>query len=543
MSECHPLLNGIEAICNQYRTRPDRAGVFGLIYECLRNNWNRRPIRRFPSNANWELRTAPNFTPHPTQRLEKQLQKAIARLLSYDGWGNDVPTASGLYDKFGRQMNIDLAHRIPNGFEFVELKICSDTPYDAAMQVLRYGAIYLLYRLEPSLSERFVGNEMLTAEEIVLEVLAPCKYYPDRERRVLAVLEEQLSKELEEFTKTRAVNVNISFRFRAFPKEFEYSPGMASRLIQNAIINRRSPFAEMSNQHVAAEPSQAECSEGCCRSSEEVVQITAFGRGKIVTFQDWAERGLPIERRMAHWVEGRSAFELAREWTQLGVPSVPRNLSMLLDSRPETREISITHGVVEHETNLPFSIRGPRCHDLLLFGTREGQPVVVSIEAKADEPFGGTVVEELGKALVRPQTRFPKRLAWLTQTLLGIEAFKDDKYACLSEEVSEIPYQLLAGLAGLLLEASANKAALAVFVVHEFYTSKVNDFKIEKNACALRSFVHLITKQNPAGAYKLDMAEGHLVGPFTLPNAPERCSGYLRDQIPLFIGKVKTAVR
>ena len=74
-------------------------------------------------------------------------------------------------------MNVDLGHRITGGlFELVELKLGSDTPYDAALQVLRYGAIYMLYRLEPELSTRF-RNEMTRAEGIVLEVLAPRGYY------------------------------------------------------------------------------------------------------------------------------------------------------------------------------------------------------------------------------------------------------------------------------------------------------------------------------------------------------------------------------
>jgi hypothetical protein len=70
-------------------------------------------------------------------------------------------------------------------------------------------------------------------------------------------------------------------------------------------------------------------------------QITAYERGKIVTFQDWAEKGLPPERRDMHWVEGRSAFELGREWTKHGAPAVPWVLRDLLESRPETQGASM----------------------------------------------------------------------------------------------------------------------------------------------------------------------------------------------------------
>lgn len=48
-------------------------------------------------------------------------------------------------------MNVDLAHRLADGFELVELKLKSNTPYDGALQILGYGAIYMLFRLEPEL--------------------------------------------------------------------------------------------------------------------------------------------------------------------------------------------------------------------------------------------------------------------------------------------------------------------------------------------------------------------------------------------------------
>jgi hypothetical protein len=50
------------------------------------------------------------------------------------------------------------------------LKIESNTPYDAALQVLRYGAVYMLYRLEPELEGRFKSNPVMRAKRVVLEV-------------------------------------------------------------------------------------------------------------------------------------------------------------------------------------------------------------------------------------------------------------------------------------------------------------------------------------------------------------------------------------
>jgi hypothetical protein len=240
----HPLLEGVQSICDRYRTLPQRSGLFEELYKCIRENWNRhREPDRWPTtDKNWVLRVALEVTQQPTQRLEKQLQKEIAKCLENEGWGNDVPTASGLVNKAGRQMNVDLAHRIDGGFELIELKNKSNTPYDAALQILRYGAIYMLYRLEPELARRFKGNSMMCAKRIVLEVLAPLSYYSCGDVD-LRCLETQLDHEVGTFGKRRETRVALSFRFMAFAPDFDYQPGMDCELIRNAVRGRASPFA------------------------------------------------------------------------------------------------------------------------------------------------------------------------------------------------------------------------------------------------------------------------------------------------------------
>jgi hypothetical protein len=186
MSQVHPLLEGVEVICDRHRTLPERDELFELLYERIRANWTRnRELDRWPTpEKNWVLRVAPEFTQDPTHRLEKQLQKQIAIYLENEGWGNDVPTASGLVNARGRQMNVDLAHRITDGFELIELKLESNTPYDAALQILRYGAVYMLYRLEPELASRFElhSNDARHAHRV--GGLGPASVLPKRELRL-----------------------------------------------------------------------------------------------------------------------------------------------------------------------------------------------------------------------------------------------------------------------------------------------------------------------------------------------------------------------
>ena len=150
-------------------------------------------------------------------------------------------TASGLVDSGGRQMNVDLAHRIAGGFELIELKIESNTPTEAALQVLRYGAIYLLYRTEPELAQRFRNFEMMNARRILLEVLAPLRYYR-REGPNLKLLEQQLDAEVQKLAAGLLPGFEMRFRFAAFPAAFHYAPGMSCELIRGAMAGRVSPF-------------------------------------------------------------------------------------------------------------------------------------------------------------------------------------------------------------------------------------------------------------------------------------------------------------
>jgi hypothetical protein len=163
----------------------------------LRANWSGRPADRWPSQKNWLLRIAAAVTSDSKGHFERQLEKAIVSSLHHEGWANAVPTTSGLVGKGLRQMNVDLAHRIPGGFEFIELKWHSDDPVLAATQVLRYAAIYMLYRLEPELIMWFSASEMLRSTNLTFEVLAPCEYYISK--RNLEAFERSINEELRTF--------------------------------------------------------------------------------------------------------------------------------------------------------------------------------------------------------------------------------------------------------------------------------------------------------------------------------------------------------
>jgi hypothetical protein len=121
------------------------------------------------------------------------------------------------------------------------------------------------------------------------------------------------------------------------------------------------------------------------------------------------------------------------------------------------------------------------------------------------------VAEELGRAQRRSGTKFPERLDWLTRSLLGVPAFIDGEHSVLSELVSTLPYQLLSGIGGTLLEAQLQKATVAIFLIHEFRTTATADTKLVCNANTLSGFLRLVNEANKGSDQDLQLAPGRMI--------------------------------
>jgi hypothetical protein len=192
------------------------------IYEQLVNNF-KDPDNRFhsqgPSPENWRFKKIPYIAKHNKSK-EKTLEKAIAKLPSRD-WVNQVPTSSGLVnDASDSSRNIDLAHRLgPRKFEFIELKVESDTPMFAAFEIVINGLIYLLST--EFYSESCINaKETLSAKVIHLQTLAPQNYYS---RYSLAWLEEELNKGLKNLLAAKFDSrTEMDFSFTSFPNLFAW---------------------------------------------------------------------------------------------------------------------------------------------------------------------------------------------------------------------------------------------------------------------------------------------------------------------------------
>jgi hypothetical protein len=124
-----------------------------LIHRTIAHNHDRgnAAANRDRSRENWRwqrLRT--QIAPH-NGGAEVKLERAIAAACEATrccDWANRIPAASGLIAGAGDgRRAIDLVHRRGDRhFELIELKIASDTPLYAAVEIIGYGCLWLLAR-------------------------------------------------------------------------------------------------------------------------------------------------------------------------------------------------------------------------------------------------------------------------------------------------------------------------------------------------------------------------------------------------------------
>lgn len=190
--------------------------LVGEIYEKIQNNWENS--KHYKSDENWRLipqRRISKNNDSPEVRLERDIVNIPDTIWpEVENWFNQVPVASGLVDRQADgSRRIDLVHKCnDNAYEFIELKVASNTPLYAAMEILQYGVLYLFARAHPKAKESFTNKtDLLQAKSINLEVLAPPSYY---EGYNFAWLEEHIDRGLAEFLSKTSLELEMKFSFK-----------------------------------------------------------------------------------------------------------------------------------------------------------------------------------------------------------------------------------------------------------------------------------------------------------------------------------------
>ncbi len=200
-------------------TNFDGRRVIERIYATLESCRLTTSYRKAPSKHNWDL--IPRRRPSADRdKLEVTLERDIVDLEG-TSWSAQVPTSSGLWDqKQAKRSAIDLIHKCADdSYEFIELKIKSNTPLFAAIEILVYGIIYIYSRIyAESLGYKVEEKPLLKAKQIHLKILAPEGYYANCN---LDWLERKLTHGLSDFLIARECHdFQMDLKFEAFPEWF-----------------------------------------------------------------------------------------------------------------------------------------------------------------------------------------------------------------------------------------------------------------------------------------------------------------------------------
>lgn len=210
-------------------------GSVAAALNAIAANWERR-ARGGPGSAsqeNWRWCKPQTFISKQNRSAEVVLERAIATAFHAahrEDWANQVPVASGVVRSSAeRRRAIDLVHQRGEGhYEFIELKVASDTPLYAAFEIINYVGVWLLSRKDGC------GKPLLEAKRIDARVLAPAAYYAPFS---LGPIEQILDQELREYG--ARYGADLSFGFEVLTDGFEALPGYENADVITLVDGRR----------------------------------------------------------------------------------------------------------------------------------------------------------------------------------------------------------------------------------------------------------------------------------------------------------------
>ena len=244
------------------------------------------------------------------------------------------------------------------------------------------------------------------------------------------------------------------------------------------------------------------------------------GETPIGSVAEWERLAAPAGKGR-HWVDDRSAKELAVRWVS---GKVPEEVRAVLESHAAFRDFLPTGAWAEHKTALDEYGGNTRNHDLLVVGTCGDEKAIVDVEGKADESFGSLVGKQLERARTaereKPGSKAARRVEELCRAVLGVRP----------EEARDVRYQLVYGVAAAVIAAKERQAKRAAWIVHEFVSGGLSAHALKRNARDLAAFVGRLSGEGGL----MEVAPGRLLGPWRLPGG-ERVS----SEVELYMGKAR----
>lgn len=232
----------------------------------------------------------------------------------------------------------------------------------------------------------------------------------------------------------------------------------------------------------------------------------------IRTVEEWFLHARPMGGEI-QWRDGRSAKELAKAWCGDGDgPAPPGDLLRLLATRPALANLDFEVGYPEHRIRFDDVAGEPRNADLAVACQGPLGRVALSIEAKADEAFGRSVGEEIVNAAA--QWAFEERDGKLERLRLLASAVLP-RYQAGHAKVGQLRYQLLTATAGAWAFAAEQGAGVAVLVIHEFLSPRLNAVRLSENHQDLSRLVVRLS-----GGRITSLEAGTLLGPMPVPASP-----------------------
>ncbi|MER2529764.1 MAG: hypothetical protein ABTR07_17710 [Candidatus Competibacter denitrificans] len=244
----------------------------------------------------------------------------------------------------------------------------------------------------------------------------------------------------------------------------------------------------------------------------------------ITSLDQWKQYAPP--KSAHHWVDGRSAKEVARAWLAGGGQALPGEIQAALVIHP--RFGTVLTWDCEPEAKLRFDCfpGEPRNSDLAVMATDSFGRYVLAVEAKADETYGQTVASAFEASRKRQiknqQSNGIARIKRLIRLLFRPCTANEPK-------ARELRYQLLTAAAGAIAEAKRQGVSRAILLVHEFVTPGTRDNNHKRNAADLQKFLHRLS-----GRPFASLRDGQIYGPFSPPGEPG---------IELFVGKAERNLR